>query len=134
MGDLIEVAAGIVAAVDAGDATAVRRYWHEDLVETVPIVGRLVGADAVAEYFEGMWAALPDFTLRLASAAQVEATVFVRWRMTGTFSGGAWNGIEPNGARIDLEGIDCMLFEGARLKTNFVVYDSFTFARQAGLL
>jgi len=91
-------------------------------------------ADRVLEYFAGMYRAMPDFSLTAAQLASSGTTVFVRWRMTGTFNGAAWNGIEPNGASIDLCGIDCMTFANGRLQHNCVAYDSYTFASQAGAI
>jgi predicted ester cyclase len=128
------VARLIVAAVDGHDLDALRPLYHDSLVEDVPIVGRLDGVEGVLEYFAGMYRAMPDFSLATDQLAASGTTVFVRWHMTGTFSGSAWNGIEPNGASIDLYGIDCMTFANGRLQHNFVAYDSYTFASQAGAL
>src|SRR6516225_1270873 len=91
---LIAVARLIVAAVDRHDLQALYPLYNNDLVEDVPMVGRIEGADRVLEYFAGMYRAMPDFSLTAAQLASSGTTVFVRWRMTGTFNGAAWNGIE----------------------------------------
>jgi predicted ester cyclase len=132
--DLIAVARQIVTAVDRHDLEALHPLYHNDLVEDVPMVGRIEGIDRVLDYFVGMYRAMPDFALTGVQLAGSDTTVFIRWRMTGTFDGAAWNGIEPNGASIDLCGMDCMTFVQGRLQHNFVAYDSYTFASQAGAI
>ena len=57
-----------------------------------------------------------------------------QWRMSGTFSGGAFQGIEPTGKHLELRGIDVMRFEGDVLRHNDVYYDGLSFARQIGML
>ena len=58
----------------------------------------------------------------------------VRWRMTGTFCGGPFQGIEPTGARIELEGIDMLTIEDGLIQRNDAYYDGTQFARAVGLL
>jgi glyoxylase-like metal-dependent hydrolase (beta-lactamase superfamily II) len=58
----------------------------------------------------------------------------VRWRATGTFCGGAFEGIEPTGSRIELEGIDLLTVEDGKIQHNDAYYDSAQFARAVGLL
>ena len=40
----------------------------------------------------------------------------VRWRATGTFCGAPFQGIEPTGARIELEGIDLLTVEDGMIR------------------
>jgi len=132
--DLTAVARLVVTAVARHDLDALRPLYHDNLVEDVPMVGRLDGADCVLGYFAEMYRAMPDFSLTAEQFAASGATVFVRWRMTGTFNGASWNGIDSTGASIDLRGMDCMTFVNGRLQHNFVAYDSYMFASQAGLI
>ena len=60
--------------------------------------------------------------------------MFVKWRLTGTFTGGTWMGIEPNGASIALDGMDCFSFRDGVVVHNFVIFDGVGFARQIGML
>ena len=54
--------------------------------------------------------------------------------MTGTFAGGPFQGTEPTGKRVELRGVDVMVFESDLLRHNVVYYDGLSFARQIGLL
>jgi steroid delta-isomerase-like uncharacterized protein len=115
------------------DADALVPYWAENIVEEFP-VGVFRGRDAVRRHFAETFAAIPDFHIEVRDLAGDGPKVFVRWHMTGTFSGAPWMGIEPNGKRIALDGIDCFTIENGLVTHNYVVYDQVAFARQIGLL
>jgi predicted ester cyclase len=92
----------------------------------------------VVDWFRGLFDAVPDLRMRVedvvmgGTPGRERATV--RWRMTGTFSGGPYMGIEPTGRPIDLRGIDLLDFEDGRVAGNHVYYDQLGFARQIGML
>jgi glyoxylase-like metal-dependent hydrolase (beta-lactamase superfamily II) len=55
--------------------------------------------------------------------------------MTGTFAGpGAWQGLEPTGARLELEGCDVVQVAGGEIVGNEAYVDGMTIARQLGVL
>jgi hypothetical protein len=60
--------------------------------------------------------------------------VFVHWHMTGTHTGGAFNGIEATGRAVALDGIDHFVMRDGKVVSNFVVFDQMQFARQIGLM
>ena len=91
------------------NADALLPYWAEDLVEEFP-TGTLRGREAVRAHFAALFAALPDFHIEVKAIAQNGDVLFVRWRMTGTFSGVAWMGLEPTGSSVELDGIDSFTF------------------------
>jgi steroid delta-isomerase-like uncharacterized protein len=115
------------------DADALRPYWADDLVEELP-TGTYRGPDEMARYFAETFAAMPDFHIEPEQVIGEDDTVFVKWRVTGTLSGRPWQGIEPTGDRIELLGIDCFTFRGAKIMRNEVVFDQMSFARQVGML
>lgn len=115
------------------DPDALAEYWAEDIVEEFP-VGVYRGKSAVRGYFAETFAALPDFHIEARSIVGEGDRVFVRWHMSGTFSGEPWMGIEATGTRIELDGIDCFSMKNGRVVENFVVFDQLSFARQIGML
>jgi predicted ester cyclase len=115
------------------DADALARYWHEDIVEVFP-TGTLYGRDQVRDYFAETFAAIPDFHIEAERIAGHDETVFVKWHMTGTFSGGAWMGIDPTDSKIELDGMDCFTVRDGVVVHNHIVYDQLSFARQIGML
>jgi steroid delta-isomerase-like uncharacterized protein len=115
------------------DADALLPYWAEDIVEEFPI-GTFRGREAVRQCFAQVFAALPDFHIEAKNIVGEGETVFVRWHLTGTFSGAPWLGIEPTGSRVALDGIDCFTMRDGLVVHNKVVYDQLSFARQIGML
>jgi glyoxylase-like metal-dependent hydrolase (beta-lactamase superfamily II) len=64
-----------------------------------------------------------------------DSCVAVRWRARGTFAGpGTFQGFEPNGAQVDLEGCDVLSVEEGLIHRNDAYLDSGDIARQLGLL
>ena len=115
------------------DPEAIRPYWHDDLVEELP-TGTYRGPDEMAAYFAESFGALPDFHIEPERIAGEDETVFVKWRLTGTFSGRPWQGIEATGDRIELTGIDCFTFRDEKVVHNAVQFDQMSFARQIGMM
>jgi steroid delta-isomerase-like uncharacterized protein len=115
------------------DADALRPYWADDLIEELP-TGTYRGPDEMARYFAEVFAALPDFHVEPERIAADGETVFVKWRIGGTFNGAPWQGIEPTGDRIELHGIDCFTFHDGRIVHNAVAFDQMSFGRQIGML
>jgi predicted ester cyclase len=115
------------------DANLLLPYWHPDIVEEFP-TGTVRGREAVRDYFAATFAAIPDFHIEVRHMAAEGDVVFVRWQATGHFTGARWMGIDPNGAAITLDGIDCFTMQGDVVVHNFVAYDQVSFGRQIGLL
>jgi predicted ester cyclase len=115
------------------DAGLLTPYWAEDVVEEFP-TGKVVGREALKQYFADLFAAIPDFHIEAKTIVGEGERVFVRWHVTGTFSGRRWLGIEPTGSAIRLDGVDCFTIRNNVIVHNFVAYDQLSFARQIGLL
>jgi steroid delta-isomerase-like uncharacterized protein len=128
-----ELAQQILDALTAHDLDALREIWADDVWERFPD-RTCRGKDELAAYFAGTFAALPDFRMEKVSAVEDGDTVFVRWRMTATHTGGQFNGIDPTGKALALDGMDEMTFRDGKLASNFVVFDQMDVGRQLGLL
>ena len=115
------------------DADAMTEYWAEDIVDELP-VGTMRGREQVRAYFAETFAALPDFHIEVEHIVGEGETVFVKWCVTGTFSGQPWMGIEPTGSSIELDGMDCITIRDGLVAHNFVIFDGADFARQIGML
>lgn len=130
----VEIARHIFETVlNQRDADALRPYWADELVEELP-TGTYNGPDEMANYFAETFAAIPDFQMHPDEIVGEGETVFVKWRVTGTFSGSRWQGIEPTGDRIELRGIDCFTFRDGKAVRNEVAFDQMSFARQIGMM
>jgi predicted ester cyclase len=72
--------------------------------------------------------------MEVVSLVEQGDDVFVHWLLTGTHTGGTFQGIEPTGRKIALDGIDHFVVRDGAVATNFVVFDQTQFARQIGML
>ena len=77
---------------------------------------------------------MPDMRFEVLDVVAARNQAAVRWHATGTFCGGPFQGIEPTGARVELEGIDMLTIEDGKIVRNDAYYDSGAFARAVGLL
>jgi hydroxyacylglutathione hydrolase len=90
--------------------------------------------DGVRDFFTGLFAAMPDFDLRVVSTTAARERVCVRWRATGSFVGDDFAGFAATGARVELEGIDELTVRDGLIQENNAFSDSMAFARQIGVL
>ncbi len=122
---------------DERDLSDPYRLWSDQSVDHFLAAGQSVrGAQALAGWFAELFAAAPDFRMEVVNAfddGDRQATV--QWRASGTFTGGPFLGIEPNGRRIDFPGVDVMRFgTDGKPEENTIYYDGAEFARQLGML
>jgi steroid delta-isomerase-like uncharacterized protein len=115
------------------DVTPLREFWTDDIVDRFPD-RTCRGADEIADYFEQVFAALPDFHMEVCDVAEQDEHVFVRWHLTGTHTGGAIQGIEATGRSIALDGIDHCVLRDGKVVSNQIVFDQMSWARQIGLM
>ena len=95
----------------------------------------LTAPDGIRAYFGAIFAAFPDFRLEIIELTTYRDRTAVRWRLTGTFAGpGAFQGFEPNGARVALEGCDVVRVKDDKIVRNDAYLDSGDIARQLGFL
>jgi glyoxylase-like metal-dependent hydrolase (beta-lactamase superfamily II)/predicted ester cyclase len=129
------VARRYFAALAARDVDAMGACWREGALDRLHGQADLVAPDGVRRWFKELFAALPDSRFELLTTTTEDDRCAVRWRMTGTFAGpGAFQGFEPTGARIDVEGCDVVQVADGLLVGNEAYVDGMTIARQIGAL
>jgi steroid delta-isomerase-like uncharacterized protein len=125
------------AIFDDRDLSDPYRYWTDESVDHFLAAGRSVrGAEALAQWFRDLFAAVPDWHLEIENTVDDgDRQVVVQWHATGTFSGAPFLGIEANGARLDIHGCDVIrVDENDKVITNTVYYDGAEYGRQIGML
>ena len=125
------------AIFDERDLSDPYRYWTDESVDHFLAAGRSVrGAEALAQWFRDLFAAVPDWTLEVENAIDDgDRQVVMQWRATGTFTGAPFLGIEPNGRPLDIRGCDVIrVDENDKVVTNTVYYDGAEYGRQIGML
>ena len=92
-------------ALNGRDLDAAVGLWHPGGVDRFVGEQELMAPGGVREYFSDLFSAFPDMQLEIEDVTAGRGRVAVRWRGRGTFAGpGTFQGFEPNGARVDLEG------------------------------
>ena len=123
-------------AIAGRDLDRLAEVWDDRSTDVFVALGLTVTGEAdLREFFAELFAAVPDLEFVTEDVHAVSDEVAVgQWRMSGTFTGGPFQGIEPTGKHVELRGIDVMRFEGETLRHNDVYYDGLSFARQIGML
>ena len=121
-------------AMDNRDAEAMAAHWREDGVEDIVPVGVLRGHDELRDYFEALFAAMPDARTTVTRLVAGEQSCAVEWRLEATLNGAPLMGIEPNGKHIEIRGFDLFELEDGELVSNTAYFDGAGLARQIGML
>lgn len=131
-----DIARGYFDAVAARDPDGMAAFWTEEGIDELVPVGIFRGPAEVREFFAGMFAAFPDLESEVEQVTASAGVVAVQWRARGTFRGAPFQGVEPNGRRIEIRGCDCLEIDvdEGKLLRNTAYYDGAAFARGLGLL
>ena len=123
-----------IEAIGRRDVNDLGEHWSVDGVEDLVPIGILRGRDEVKEFFRGVFAAMPDAETRLLRVVAGETSAAVEWRMTGTFTGEPFQGVEATGKAIDVRGLDFIEIEDGLIVSNTAYFDQMDFARQLGMM
>jgi steroid delta-isomerase-like uncharacterized protein len=129
------VAREYFAALGRAERDAQQRYYAEDAQANLHGILGPTGRDEVATFFSDLYEAFPDWRLTVVEMVAEGDGVAVRWRARGTFAGpGTFMGFEPNGARVDLEGVDLVRIRDGRIAVLDAYMNGADLARQLGAL
>jgi predicted ester cyclase len=130
-----QTALAYFGAVAARDPDAMAAHWHPDGIEDFVPIGVYRGPAAVRGFFTELFTAVPDSEFLVHKVVADTQGASVQWRLTGTFGGGPFQGVEPTGRRIDMRGCDCLeVDEAGKITRNTAYYDGAAFARDIGML
>lgn len=116
------------------DAAGMAGHWAEDGVESIPGAAPLRGPKQIQAYFEEMFAGLPDARMVVKRVVANDTGAAVEWRLTGTFTGQPWQGLEPTGRHIEIAGTDLLEFKGGKIVALDAYFDTTEVARQIGMM
>ena len=128
----VEIVRFVFDCLNRHDVAPLRAVWAADGVERFPDE-TCHGVDAIANYLERAFAGLPDFHMEIRSIVADDDHVFVHWQLNGTHTG-PFNGLDPTGRAIAVDGMDHFELRDERVISNFVVFDQMQIARQLGVL
>lgn len=122
-------------AIERRDVDAMVACWQPGGREFIRGQVDTTAPEGVRAFFSELFAAVPDFELKVQDLVVEKDRAAVRWRATGTFCGDQpFKGIEPNGARLELEGCDVLRIADELIVANDAFSDSMAFARQIGMM
>jgi steroid delta-isomerase-like uncharacterized protein len=121
-------------AIANRDTEAIAGHWREDGVDDIVPLGPFRGTEEIVALFHELFAAVPDMEMTVTRVVAGETHAGVEWRITGNFTGGPFQGIDPTGRRLDVRGVDVLEIEDGQIVGNTAYYDGMTFARQIGLM
>jgi glyoxylase-like metal-dependent hydrolase (beta-lactamase superfamily II)/predicted ester cyclase len=122
-------------AIDRHDVEAAVALWAPGGREFVRGQVDATAPAGVRAVIGSLVAAMPDFHMEVVRTTTEADRCAVQWLLTGTFAGpDSFNGIEPTGARIELEGCDVIVVSDGLIQSNDAFTDSMTFARQIGMM
>ena len=82
-------------------------------------MGDLPAPDGIRTYFTNLFARLPRLAVRGARARRERRARGGRWRVSATFAGpGRFQGVNPTGARVEIEGCDMLRVEDELIVEN----------------
>ena len=117
------------------DLDTVAGLWEPGGIARIVGLADLVAPQGVHEFFGDVHGAMPDFSLRILSVTAQGERCAVRWEATGTFAGpGRFQGLEPTGARVAIEGCDVLVIRGGRVHRLDAYLDGADLARQLGAM
>jgi steroid delta-isomerase-like uncharacterized protein len=121
-------------AVAARDLEAMASHWSPEGIEDLVPERVLRGPDQIKGFFRELFAAMPDLETTVQRVVADDAHAVVEWRQVGTFTGAPFQGVEPNGRRIELRGMDLFEVEDKTILRNTAYYDGAAVPRQLGML
>lgn len=128
------VATSYFDAIARRDVDAAVAHWAPDGIDDVVPMRVYRGHDEIRGFLAGLASAFPDLDMRIERVTAGDGVAVVEWRMTGTFTGAQYEGVDPTGRQIEHRGADCIEVEDGRIIKNTAYYDASTVARQVGLL
>ena len=122
-------------AVGRAERDAQQRYYADDAQAHVHGVVGPTGRAGMAAFFAELFDAFPDWRFEVVETVAEGDGVAVRWRARATFAGpGSFMGFEPNGARVDIEGVDLVRVRDRRVSVIDAYMNGAELARQLGAL
>jgi predicted ester cyclase len=135
MSETASIARAYFEAIAERDTEAMMTFWEPGGIGNIHGVVELRAPDTYREWFDGLFRAFPDFRFEVLEIVAEGEKAAVRWRASGSFDGkGRFEGLDPNGARVDLTGFDLLTIRNGKIQHNDAYMNGAELARQLGAL
>jgi predicted ester cyclase len=133
--DPATVARAYFDAVAKRDVEAMAACWEPGSLDVLHGVAELRVPEDLRTWFGALFAAFPDWRFEVLDVLAAGEKAAVHWRATGTFDGsGSFEGLLPNGRRVEVQGCDVLTVRGGRVVRNDAYMNGAEIARQLGAL
>ncbi len=130
-----DVARAYFEAVRRRDVDAMEPFYEEGGTGAIHGLVELTVPGTYRPWFTNLFEAFPDFTFEVLDVMATGEKAAVRWRARGSFTGPVrFEGLEPNGARVDVQGCDVLTIRDGRIHRNDAYMNAAEMARQLGAL
>lgn len=128
-----ELATHYFECVSRQDIEGMVACWKPGSTATFIGMDELRAPDDYRRWFGNLFSCFPDFRLVAEEIIAEENRASVLWRATGTFDGeGVFEGFRPNGAKVDIQGIDLLTLEDGKIVKLIALLNGLDMARQLG--
>ena len=133
--DPATVARGYFETVGRRDVEAMVAFWEPGASDVIHGVVDMTLPDDLRNWFGNLFASFPDFQFEILDVLSSGDKAAVRWHASGTFDGtGRFEGLDPNGKRVDVEGCDVLTVRDGLIQRNDAYMNAIDMARQLGAL
>jgi predicted ester cyclase len=133
--DAADVARAYFETVARHDLDAMTQFYEPGGTGEIHGLVSLTAPGTYRDWFGGLFRAFPDFKMEILDVLGGGEVAAVRWRATGTFNGtGRFEGLDPNGAKIEMNGCDVLRVRNGRIHRNDAYTNAAAMMRQFGAL
>jgi predicted ester cyclase len=129
-----ETARSYFDAISRQDLDAMVAHWKPGASGSIHGMVELTASDNYREWFGTMFAAFPDLEFEVLDLIAEGDHAAVRWRATGTFTGGEFEGMVPNGSAVEMEGCDMVTVRDGLIVDNRAYMNAAEMGRQLGVM
>lgn len=121
----------IEEVLNQGRIDAAGQFFHEDMVEQVPLPGQEPGLEGLKNALRGLRAAFPDMHWTVQEQVAEGDKVVSRFEWTGTHRG-AFLGVPATDGPVKVWGMVIDHFEGDKIKDTRIIMDTLGLMMQLG--
>ena len=114
-----------------GNIEATGKYFHEDVVELVPLPGQGPGLSGLKDVLRGLRAAFPDMYWSVEEQIEEADRVVTRFVWSGTHRA-EFLGVPASGRQVSVWGIVIDRFVNGRIKDTRIIMDALGLMAQMG--
>ncbi len=119
--------------LNGGDIEATGRYFHDNVVEEVPLPGQGPGLEGLKWILRHLRTAFPDLHWNNEEQIAEANKVVSRFTWTGTHRG-EFLGVPATGRKVSVWGVVINHVDGQKIKSTRIIMDSLGLMQQLGVI